>query len=165
MTDQKKIYTKIFPIFVFAMLISLTGLPPTAVAGEGKKVIKQLTLTSATDPIPGHGAHQLILLLGPEAGKVYTGTVTFTASKPVEVVVLHEYNIDKMPGMDHGNVLIGEIGGKKYALSLMQFSGDMQVTNSSTVNFTGSGLALHTLNGEKFTATATVNAIQEKIQP
>ncbi len=164
MTDQKKLYRKLLPIFMAALLISLTASLPMVAAGEGKKVIKQLTLISGTDPIPGHGGHQLILLLGPETGKVFTGTVTFTASKPVEVVVLHEYNPDKMPGKDHGNLLIGEIAGKKYALSLMQFSGDMKVTNSSTVNFTGSGLALHTLNGQKFTATATVNAIQELIQ-
>ncbi len=165
MTDQKKVCSKFLSVFMTALLISLSVSLPMAAAGEGKKVIKQVTLTSATDPIPGHGGHQLILLLGPETGKVFTGTVTFTASKPVEVVVLHEYNVKKTPGMDHGNVLVGEIGGKKYALSLMQFSGDMKVTNSSTVNFTGSGLALHTLNGQKFTATATVNAIQESIQP
>jgi len=165
MTDQKKLFRKFLPVFMAALLISLSVSLPMAAAGEGKKVIKQVTLTSATDPIPGHGGHQLILLLGPETGKVFTGTVTFTASKPVEVVVLHEYNPNKMPSKDHGNLLVGEIAGKKYALSLMQFSGDMKVTNSSTVNFTGSGLALHTLNGQKFTATATVNAIQESIQP
>lgn len=152
--------------FVFAIgVMALFAFVPMADAGSGKKIIKQVTLTSATDPIPGHGAHQLVLLLSPEKGQIYTGTLTFTASKPVEVVVLHEYNLDKAPDMDHGDVLIGEIGGKKYALSLMQFSGDVPVTHSSTINFTGSGLALHTLNGQKFTATATVNAIQEAIQP
>lgn len=165
MTDQKKYYPRCLSIFMGTLLISLIVSLPIAAAGEGKKVIKQFTLTSGIDPIPGHGGHQLILLLGPEAGKVFTGTVTYTASKPVEVVVLHAYNPDKMPSKDHGNLLIGEIAGKKYALSLMQFSGDMKITNSSTVNFTGSGLALHTLNGQQFTATATVNAIQESIQP
>jgi len=165
MRNKNTFLNKYRPVFFLAIVIALLGSIQIANAGSEKKVIKQVTLTSVPDPIPGHGAHQLTLLLGPEAGKIFTGTVTFTASKPVEVVVFHEYHLDKKPDTDHGNVLIGDIGGKKYALSVMQFASDVKATNSSTVSFTGSGLALHTLNGQKFTASATVHAVQETIQP
>ncbi|MFQ5587596.1 MAG: hypothetical protein ACE5F7_02045 [Nitrospiria bacterium] len=152
-------------VLIAVLIIPLFAAISTATAGGANKVIRQVTLTSVTDPIPGHGAHQLALLLPPDPGKIFTGTLTFTASKPVEVVVFHEYQLNKEPGTAYGSVLVGDIGGKKYAISVMQFSSDVKATNSSTVNFTGSGVALHTLNGDKFTASATINAVQEKIQP
>jgi hypothetical protein len=45
------------------------------------------------DPVPGHSGHHLALVAPPrEDGKIWSGVVTFTASKPVDVVVLHPYN-------------------------------------------------------------------------
>jgi hypothetical protein len=44
------------------------------------------------DPLPGHQLHQIVIAALPRAdGKIYSGVVTFTASVPVEVVVLHDY--------------------------------------------------------------------------
>lgn len=98
-------------------------------------------------------------------GKVHTGTLTFTASKPVEVVVFHAYRPEQEPDKDHGGLAIGQINGKPYAISVMQFPNAVQAPNSATVAFTGSGLALHTLNGAKFTATASVDAVQQPVTP
>ena len=52
----------------------------------------QNTSMSAQDPLPGHEAHQAVIAAPPrEDGKIYSGVATFTASQPVEVVVLHGY--------------------------------------------------------------------------
>ena len=52
-------------------------------------VTLQKTGVSDTDPLPGHSGHQLVMALAPRSdGKVWVGTVTWTASKPVEVVGL-----------------------------------------------------------------------------
>jgi hypothetical protein len=126
-----------------------------------RRVVRPMTVTSIVDPVPGHADHQLALLLPPDPDRVYSGTLTYTASKPVEVVVFHAYEADREPDPEHGNVVVVSVDGKRYAVSLMQFSNDVKVTNSATTAFTGNGLALHTLNGDKFTATATVQAIQE----
>jgi hypothetical protein len=68
----------------------------------------QKTGVSDTDPLPGHSGQQLVMALPPRSdGKVWVGTVTWTASKPVEVVVLHNYN-SSVTGADaaHGQPLI-----------------------------------------------------------
>ncbi len=134
-------------------------------ASDGEHIAKQVTVTSIQDPIPGHAQHQLGMLLPPEDGVIYSGTLTYTASKPVEVVVFHAYDAKVKADTDHGDVLTGMINGKPYAISVMQFSNDVKATNSATVTFTGSGVALHTLNGAKFTATATVLATRSKLTP
>ncbi len=166
MTNKKTSNNMRLNLMLVGLMVPLFALLAPAYAGSGsaKKVIKQVTMISIVDPIPGHGAHQLALLLPPEPGKIFTGTLTYTASKPVEVVVFHEYHLNKKPDAAHGNVLIGEIGGKQYAISVMQFSNDVKATHSTTVNFAGSGLALHTLNGAQFTTSATINVVQESIQ-
>lgn len=134
-------------------------------AQDGEHIAKQITVTSIQDPIPGHAQHQLGMLLPPEEGVIYSGTLTYTASKPVEVVVLHAYDAKVNPDAEHGDVLIGMINGKPYAISVMQFSNNIKATNSATVSFTGSGVALHTLSGEKFTATASLEATRHKLTP
>lgn len=134
-------------------------------AQDGVHIAKHITVTSIQDPIPGHAQHQLGMLLPPEDGAIYSGTLTYTASKPVEVVVLHAYDAHVKPDAEHGDVLIGLINGKPYAISVMQFSNNVTATNSATVSFTGSGVALHTLSGEKFTATASLDATRRKPTP
>ena len=118
--------------------------------------------SSVQDSMPGHSAHQIVLLLPPEENVLYSGTLTYTASKPVEVVVLHEYAPAQEPDSAHDVLLIGEVGGKRYAISVMQFPNAVPITNSTTIPFTGSALALHTLNGEAFTATFSLNATRHQ---
>lgn len=155
-------------VSVAALSLGLVSTPVGA-AGEGsaglKQIAKQVTVTSVQDPIPGHEGHQLGLLLPPEDGKIYTGTLTYTASKPVEVVVFHAYRPGKEPDVEHGGLVVGQINGKPYAISLMQFPNAVTATNSATVSFTGSGIALHTLNGAKFTATASIHGMQQSVTP
>jgi hypothetical protein len=56
---------------------------------------QQGTATSIADPLPRHHMHQLIMILPPrDDGKVYSGILTFAASKKVEVVVLHAMSND-----------------------------------------------------------------------
>jgi 1-deoxy-D-xylulose 5-phosphate reductoisomerase len=136
-----------------------------AATAQARRIAKQVTVTSVVDPIPGHADHQIAILLPPMAGQLYTGTLTYTASKPVEVVVLHAYQAAKEPDAEHGNVLVVPFDGQHYAVSVMQFANEVKATNSATVVFTGSGVALHTLNGDKFTATASIQATQEPLSP
>ena len=45
------------------------------------------------DPLPGHETHQIVIALPPgDDGKMYIGQVTYSASKPVQVVVLNQFN-------------------------------------------------------------------------
>ena len=123
---------------------------------------KQATVFSVQDSMPGHSAHQLALLIPPEDYVLYSGTLTYTASKPVEVVVLHEYSPAQEPDQAHDVLFIGQVGGKNYAISVLQFPNAAPITDSATVPFTGSALALHTLNGEPFTATFSLSAVRHQ---
>ena len=57
-----------------------------------KKFILLETITSSQDPGQGHENHQLALILSPNEGTLYDGSMTFTSSEPVQIVVLHEIN-------------------------------------------------------------------------
>jgi hypothetical protein len=84
--------------------------PASSAANMSGNVTIQKTGVSAPDPLPGHSAHQLVMALPPRSdGKVWVGTVTWTASKPVEVVVLHMYNSSVTADAAHGQPLIAHL--------------------------------------------------------
>jgi hypothetical protein len=122
-------------------------------------IILQKTVVSDTDPLPGHSGHQLVMALPPRSdGKVWVGTVTWTASKPVEVVVLQNYN-SSVTGADaaHGQPLTAPFGNGAVAISLIKTPSGTPVA-SGTMPFAGNAIAFHTLSGDKFTVTYTVDA-------
>jgi hypothetical protein len=121
-------------------------------------VTLQKTGVSNTDPLPGHSGHQLVMALAPRSdGKVWVGTVTWTASKPVEVVVLHGYNSSVTADAAHGQPLTAPFGNGTVAISLIKTPSGTPVA-SGAMPFAGNALAFHTLSGDKFTVTYTVDA-------
>ena len=145
---NKYIIIFIAGIFVTGILsISLTS-DQFADANSRKKIHFTQTLTSLQDPGQGHDSHQLSLILSPSEGTIYDGSMTFTASEPVQIVVLHEINENDAKGQP-----IWTIDGKKiYGLSLID-----KGTKSDSFEFTGAALALHTANSQEFTATVSVD--------
>ena len=118
----------------------------------------QKTGVSSPDPLPGHSGHQLVMALAPRSdGKVWVGTVTWTASKPVEVVVLHGYNSSVTADAAHGQPLTAPFGNGAVAISLIKTPSGTPVA-SGAMPFAGNALAFHTLSGDKFTVTYTVDA-------
>jgi hypothetical protein len=115
------------------------------------------------DPVPGHSSHQLALAAPPrQDGKIWSGVVTFTASKPVDVVVLHPYN---KPQTAATNQSFGEplnapnpfAPGQNIAITLMTKQTDRPIFSGS-LPFAGTALAFHTTTGEPFTVTYTLDA-------
>src|SRR5579883_256075 len=64
-----------------------------ASAGTVKKIQFTQTFTSSEDPGLGLSNEQLAMVLAPNNGTIYDGTLTYTASAPVQIVVFHR--IDK----------------------------------------------------------------------
>ena len=117
-------------------------------AGSRKKIHFTQTITSSQDPGQGHENHQLALILSPNVGTIYDGSMTFTSSDPVQIVVLHEIDSQEVKGQP-----IWTVDGKTiYGLSLV----DMK-NNSGSFEFTGAALALHTTNSKEFTTTVSVD--------
>jgi hypothetical protein len=124
--------------------------------------VRQATVASGQDPLPEREGQQLAFILPPRSdGAVYSGVLTYTASKPVEVVVLHNYdpqNTTSVPE-EYGTELTSPLPGGGGNIALTQFQPPYtEGFNSASVPFTGNGLALHTTEEGPFTATYTVNA-------
>ena len=138
---------------------------PTAATQEppvNLNFVRQGTVASGQDPLPGHESHELAFVLPPRSdGGVYSGILTYTASKPVEVVVLHNYDPQNSTAIpeEYGTELTSPLpgGGGNIAITLFQPPYDAGI-NAASVPFTGNGLALHTLEDDPFTATYTVNS-------
>jgi hypothetical protein len=117
-------------------------------AGSRKKFHFTQTITSSQDPGQGHENHQLSLVLSPNEGTIYDGSMTFTSNEPVQIVVLHEINLRESKGQPTWTV----DGKTIYGLSLI----DLQ-KNSGSFEFTGAALGLHTPNSKEFTSTVSVD--------
>jgi len=117
-------------------------------ANSRKKIHFTQTITSIQDPGQGHEGHQLAIILSPSEGTLYDGSITFSSSEPVELVVLHEISKNDSKGQPTWTI----DGEKIYALSLME-----KETKSDAFEFTGSALALHSKNSKEFTSTVSVD--------
>ncbi len=117
-------------------------------AGSRKKIHFTQTITSSQDPGQGHENHQLALILSPNEGTIYDGSMTFTSSEPVQIVVLHEINLQESKGQPTWTV----DGKTIYGLSLIDLK-----KNSDSFEFTGAALALHSSNSKEFTTTVSVD--------
>jgi hypothetical protein len=113
-----------------------------------KKIQFTQTLTSMQDPGQGHESHQLAIILSPNKGAIYDGSITYTASEPVQIVILHEINKDDAKGQPTWTV----DGDTVFGLTLVDPG-----TNAGSYEFTGAALALHTKTTNKFTATVSVD--------
>ena len=131
-------------------------------------IVKQETSMSEPAPVrhPGQPPHEVVFALPfRNDGKVWSGRATFTASKPIEVEVLHIYapreNIDQVHGEPYHAVLPGN---KTIAIShfreLVEIPIEINGTgmSSGTFDFTGSALVFHKTTGQPFTVTYTVDA-------
>ncbi|MEM3064734.1 MAG: Kazal-type serine protease inhibitor family protein [Candidatus Nitrosotenuis sp.] len=116
-----------------------------------KSKIKSGTMTSVQDPGLGHESHQLAVIL-PPSDTIYKGSLTFTASEPVQLVALTGPLAE---GEDNGQPIWTPDGETKFALTLV----DPQAS-SGTWSFAGNALAVHTKNPTPFTVSYTVVASQ-----
>src|SRR5918993_1531780 len=130
--------------------------PDAATISIGKSFAQQGTLTSIQDPLPGHEAHQMALILPPrDDNAIYEGTLTFTSSKPTEVVILQNFANETSVDPFYGGVATAPLGEGAVAISLLtpQFG----PIASASIPFAGNALALHNIEGEPFAATYTVS--------
>jgi hypothetical protein len=123
----------------------------------------QKTATSTVDTLPGHQMHQAVIVV-PERtdGKIWVGTVSWTASKPVEVRLLHDYDTSVTPDAAHGKPVTAPFGNGESAISLILASNGAATVPSyysGSLDFAANQVAFHTLGGIPFTVTYTVDAV------
>jgi len=152
-----------------AAILATTVLTSAATAQQASSVIYRVqeTKMSAAAPVAhtGNLPHAVVFALPlRDDGKIYTGRVTFTASKPIEVEVLHVYNPAIEPDAEHGAPPTAILNGTLITYSHLTgvvdnnyVLGDVP-TASGTLEFAGSGLVFHKRSSEPFTVTYTIDA-------
>ncbi len=113
-----------------------------------KKIHFTETLSSSQDPGQGHESHQLALILSPNEGSLYDGSLTYTSSEEVQIFILHEILKEQSKGQP-----IWTVDGKTvYGLTLIE-----PKKNSGTIEFTGAALGLHSMKSNQFSVTVSVD--------
>jgi hypothetical protein len=136
--------------------------------GQNQAIYRiQETAMSTAAPVAhtGNLPHAVVFTLPiRDDGKIYTGRVTFTASKPIEVEVIHIYRPDQAPDKAHGEPPTAVLNGTTITYSHLTglvdntiITGDVPI-GSGTFEFAGSGLVFHKRSSEPFTVTYTIDA-------
>ena len=99
-------------------------------------------ITSTTDPGVGHESHQLAMIL-PLSHKVYSGTLHYDASEPIQLITLHGPLAD---GEDKGQAIWTPDGVSKFAMTFVNLD-----NAQGEWKFAGNVLAVHTKKTEPFT--------------
>jgi hypothetical protein len=133
-------------VIVVAIVASLYFSDPFATARPQSKVHFTKTISSSPDPGMGQAGNQFVLLLSPNQGSIYDGSVTFTATIPVEFIVLHEL----AKSDDKGQPTWSVDGNTVYAMSVIE-----PASRANSFEFTGAAVAFRSKT--PFTITASVD--------
>ncbi len=115
----------------------------------------------------GQSLHEVVFaLLLRDDGKIWSGKVTFTASKPIEVEALHPCEPKGEVGTMHGEPYHAVLpGNKSIAISHLRDSVDVPIEingtgiSSGTLEFVGSALVFHKTTEQPFTVTYSIDAV------
>jgi len=139
-------------IVIFAVSAIVLSIPllsnQYANAGVIKKIQFTQTLTSSQDLGQGHDNEQMAIILSPNNGTLYTGSLTYTASEPVQIIILHQ--IDKTDAKGQPTWTVD--GNTIFAETVVDPG-----TNAGSYDFTGAAVGLHSTDSAPFTATISVD--------
>jgi len=125
----------------------------------GQSIVWQGTASSQGSPLgPKHAKEFVAAVLKPRSdGAVYSGVLTYTASKGVNVEIWHAYNpgnTSALASKTFGSVKTASYNGMNVAVVDLSPSGA-----SGSVPFSGNAVLLHA--SSPFTVTYTVNAVAQ----
>ena len=139
-------------IAIFAIAAVILSIPlfadQYANAGMIKKIQFTQTLTSSQDLGQGHENEQMAIILSPNNGTLYHGSLTYTASEPVQIVILHQIDKADVKGQPTWTV----DGNTIFAETIVDPG-----TNAGSYDFTGAAVGLHSTDSTTFTATISVD--------
>jgi hypothetical protein len=113
---------------------------------------QQTTQTSVQHNAIGHESHQVVNLQNATEGLVYTGTVTFNSSKPIDIIAYDDIT-GQQQQPTNATVKVWEVDGKKYATNTL-----IKNATKGTVNFQGAGIVTHSTTSDPYKVTFNINA-------
>jgi plastocyanin len=147
----------------------ITSQPETQQQQGEETIIRQGTVTSSQDPLLGHEEHQMTTILPfRQDGTIYEGILTYTATEPVEVVILNIQILNETEQQvlnateddgEFGTLLTSQLDNQtSLAISYITPEYGDSPAPSASIPIAGNAVWLHTLSGEAFVATYAVNA-------
>jgi hypothetical protein len=155
-------------MILFEYTNAQTSMNSTATGSQNQTTeevfIVQNTSMSVPAPVrhPGQPPHEVVFALPlRDDGKIWSGRISFTASKPIEAEILHMYKpqqpIDEKHGEPYHAILPGN---RSIAISHLRDIIDVPIEingtgiSSGSFEFEGNALVFHKTSGEPFTVTA-----------
>ena len=118
----------------------------------------QGTASSQISPLAGHAKEHVVAILKPRSdGAVYSGVLTYTASKGANVEIWNAYNpgnTSALTSKTFGTLKTAPYNGMPIAVVDLSASGA-----SGSIPFSGNAVLLHATS--PFTVTYTVNAVAQ----
>ena len=137
-----------------AILAGLTFVIGQILVENGNNVLglseQQNNQTSTPHNAKGHESHQVIIFQNSSDGLKYTGMVTFSLSKPADVISFEEITDGQQPA--NATKKIWEVGDKKFVPSTL-----LKNVTEGFISFNGSGILAHSTSGDKYTGSFTLN--------
>jgi hypothetical protein len=146
-----------------------TSQPVTQQEEAAESIVLQGTVTSSPVPLPGlEGQQRATILPLTQDGSIYSGVLTFTASEPVDVVILNVQDLNQTErAILNATEEDGELGplltaqlDNQTSLAITQITpeyGDAPAPSASLA-FAGNAVWLHLAEDTPFVATYAVSA-------
>src|SRR5215210_7779205 len=136
--------------------------------GQQGRIVRQGTITSSPVPIPGLEEEQRATILPlRQDSSIYTGVLTFTATEPVDVVILNTQNLNQTEqailnateDAEFGTLVTAPLDNQTSLVltSITPTYGDSPAPSAS-IPFAGNAVWLHTPDGTPFAASYAVSA-------
>lgn len=141
----------VFATILGASMVAASMQNATASSNMPRRIAGSWVETSIAHNAEGHQSHQAVHFVWPQAGQVYDGKVTFTASKGVDIIAIHD--ITDQQGNTTG-IKTWTVEGRKYATTTL-----MTNATSGTVDFVGSEILAHSASSDQYTVAFSLDAI------
>jgi hypothetical protein len=137
--------------------------------GGGGRTVQEGTVTSSPVPLPGlEGTQRATILPLSEDGSIYSGVLTYTASEPVNVVILNVQNLNEteraLVNATEDDAVFGPLVtaqlDNETSLAIAQITPDYgdSPAPSASIPFAGNAVWLHLPEDTPFVATYAVSA-------
>src|SRR5437867_10977636 len=146
MIRTKNSVTAVVAIAVVAGIVASTAIFMAIQQAEAqsttfmRRVTGSWVQTSYPHNAEGHNTHQVVNFFNPQPDAMYSGKVTFTASKGVDIIAYYDVS-----GQNTTGVKTWKVGDKTYATMTL-----MSNVTSGTVDFPGRGLSTHAVRRDPY---------------
>lgn len=132
---------------------SASDMPPPLDNGR-RRITETVVRQSTSHDANGHSSHQAAYLLLAQQGYLYGGAVTFSSTKPVDILVYHDVTGERAEVLK--GVAVHVVNGRSFAVTPL-----LKNVTSGSVDFVGSGILAHTTASDQYAIVATVDALRK----